>query len=60
MLRTVMDASRERFVTYLRRAQAEGEARTDLSAEEMADFFWNAWEGSLLRMKIENSGFSKS
>lgn len=55
MLRAVMNASRERFVTHLRRAQTEGEARTDLSAEEMADFFWNAWEGSLLRMKIENS-----
>jgi TetR/AcrR family transcriptional repressor of nem operon len=51
----VMTASRERFVTYLRQAQANGEARTDLTAEEMADFFWNAWEGSLLRMKIENS-----
>lgn len=54
-LRTVMNASRERFVKYLRQAQELGEARTDLSAEEMADFFWNAWEGSLLRMKIENS-----
>lgn len=54
-LRTVMNAPRERFVRYLKLAQAAGEARTDLSAEEMADFFWNAWEGSLLRMKIENS-----
>jgi len=51
----VMDAPRARFVHYLKQAQATGEARTDLSAEEMADFFWNAWEGSLLRMKIENS-----
>jgi TetR/AcrR family transcriptional repressor of nem operon len=54
-LRAVMDAPRARFASYLQQAQAAGEARTDLSAEEMADFFWNAWEGSLLRMKIENS-----
>ena len=51
----VMDAPRARFVSGLKQAQAAGEARTDLSAEQMADFFWNAWEGSLLRMKIENS-----
>ena len=54
-LRAVMTASRERFVKYLRAAQQAGEARTDLGAEQMAEFFWNAWEGSLLRMKIENS-----
>jgi TetR/AcrR family transcriptional repressor of nem operon len=26
-----------------------------MSADALADFFWNAWEGSLLRMKLEDS-----
>ena len=39
----------------LSRAQREGTVRTDLSAEEMADFLVDAWQGALLRMKIEQS-----
>lgn len=39
----------------LSRAQQEGTVRTDLSAEEMADFLVDAWQGALLRMKIEQS-----
>ena len=36
-------------------AQEEGSVRKDLSARELADFFWNAWEGSLLAMKMQQS-----
>ena len=39
----------------LSRAQQEGSVRTDLSAEEMANFLVDAWQGALLRMKIEQS-----
>jgi len=46
---------RERFAGYLRRGQALGEVRSDVSAEALTDFFWVAWEGSLLAMKIEGS-----
>lgn len=46
---------RERFAKYIQSAQAEGSVRTDMRAEDLADIFCNAWEGSLLRMKIENS-----
>lgn len=54
-LQEVVSGWRKRFVSYLRKAQADGTVRTDLSAEQLADFFWNAWEGALLRMKIERS-----
>jgi TetR/AcrR family transcriptional repressor of nem operon len=37
------------------RAQKEGTIRTDKTAHEMADFWVNAWQGALLRMKIEQS-----
>ncbi len=39
----------------LLKAQKEGLARTDLSAEMMADLLVNTWQGVLLRMKIEKS-----
>ena len=36
-------------------AQKEGEIRIDKTAREMADLWVNAWQGALLRMKIEQS-----
>jgi len=35
--------------------QQFGKVRNDLSAQLLADLFWDCWQGSLLRMKIENS-----
>ena len=39
----------------LAQAQQQGTVRTDKSAEAMADLLVNAWQGALLRMKIEKS-----
>lgn len=39
----------------LAQAQQEGQVRTDKSAQQMADLLVNAWQGALLRMKIEKS-----
>ena len=39
----------------LRRGQKEKRIREDKSANEMADLWVNAWQGALLRMKIEQS-----
>lgn len=50
-----MSAWRERLADLIRRAQAAGEVRADISAEALAAFFWDAWEGALLRMKVDNS-----
>jgi TetR/AcrR family transcriptional repressor of nem operon len=46
---------RDKLKAGLAKAQAEGSLRTDQSAEEMADFLVNAWQGALLRMKIEQT-----
>jgi TetR/AcrR family transcriptional repressor of nem operon len=43
------------FADYVRRGQDYGSIRRDIPADAMADLFWNAWEGSLLRMKLEDS-----
>lgn len=37
------------------RAQEEGGARSDISAETMANLMVNNWQGALLRMKVEKS-----
>ncbi|HEX5312428.1 TetR/AcrR family transcriptional regulator [Aquabacterium sp.] len=35
--------------------QQQGQIRTDRSAIDLAAFFWDVWEGALLRMKIEHN-----
>lgn len=54
-MQSVIIEWRERFSKYVRSAQEHGTVRSDMTAEDLADIFCNAWEGSLLRMKIENS-----
>lgn len=46
---------RNLLATGLARGQNEGRIRSDLSAKKMADLLVNAWQGALLRMKIEKS-----
>ncbi|HCT99005.1 MAG TPA: TetR family transcriptional regulator [Methylococcaceae bacterium] len=43
------------WATGLECAQREGSIRLDKSAQEMADLWVDAWQGALLRMKIEQS-----
>ena len=43
------------LATGLALAQRQGALRRDLSSREMADLLVNAWQGALLRMKIEHS-----
>lgn len=52
---SALEGWRDRFAGVIERAQREGSARTDIDATTLADFLLNAWEGSLLRMKIERS-----
>lgn len=50
-----MQGTRDAFAGILARAQEQGTVRADIGATELADFLFNAWEGSLLRMKVEGS-----
>jgi TetR/AcrR family transcriptional repressor of nem operon len=54
-LRSATREYRDKLRSGLAKAQQEGTIRTDKSAEEMADLLVNAWQGALLRMKIEQS-----
>jgi TetR/AcrR family transcriptional regulator, transcriptional repressor for nem operon len=46
---------RDLLATGIARAQEEGKVRTDRAATELADLLLNAWQGALLRMKIDKS-----
>ncbi|QFY44280.1 TetR family transcriptional regulator [Candidatus Methylospira mobilis] len=46
---------RDKLREGIARAQQQGCFRQDLGAAEMADLLVNAWQGALLRMKIEQS-----
>jgi TetR/AcrR family transcriptional regulator, transcriptional repressor for nem operon len=40
---------------HLLSGQQLGKVRKDIPAEHLADLVWDAWQGSLLRMKVEKS-----
>ncbi|MDV3347232.1 TetR family transcriptional regulator C-terminal domain-containing protein [Leptothoe sp. ISB3NOV94-8A] len=48
-------AMKNQFLQTLKRGQTQGSIRHDISAEDLADFLINAYEGALLRMQVEQS-----
>ena len=54
-LQTSLNRYRDVWELGLSRAQSEGKIRTDKSVRELADLWVNAWQGALLRMKVEQS-----
>jgi len=54
-LKDAVHGYRDKLREGIERGQREGLFRGDLGAEEMADFLSDAWQGALLRMKIEQS-----
>lgn len=54
-LHTAQKAWRDRLAGLIRQAQASGDIRGDLAAAELSGLAWDAWEGALLRMKLECS-----
>ncbi len=54
-LAEAMHGIQQRFAQAISRAQEQGKVRTDISADDLAEFLLNSWEGALIRMKIENS-----
>jgi TetR/AcrR family transcriptional repressor of nem operon len=54
-LQSALTRYRDLLQTGLAKAQQQGTVRSDKSALDMADLLVNAWQGALLRMKIEKS-----
>ncbi|MGK0289297.1 MAG: TetR/AcrR family transcriptional repressor of nem operon [bacterium] len=49
-----MNDWKKRFQSLIEKAQQLEQIRNDVTASVLTDFFWNAWEGSILRMKVES------
>lgn len=58
-LREAMAKGFERWVgayeVLFAEAQVRGELRTDISARQLAELFWNQWQGALAQMRIRRS-----
>ena len=42
-----------RLNTLVSKGQAEGTIRTDIASNDLAELIWSAWEGSLIKMKMD-------
>lgn len=54
-LQSAVNRYRDLLQSGLAKAQQQGTVRSDKPAKDMADLLVNAWQGALLRMKIEKS-----
>ncbi|QXP88851.1 TetR/AcrR family transcriptional regulator [Methylococcus capsulatus] len=54
-LREALHRYRDKLAQGIARAQSEGAFRRDRTAEDLADCLVDAWQGALLRMKVEQS-----
>jgi TetR/AcrR family transcriptional repressor of nem operon len=54
-LRIAFDDWRDRFAAALGRAQEQGTVREDLAATALADLLVDAWEGAVIRMKVQRN-----
>ncbi|MCU0736243.1 MAG: TetR/AcrR family transcriptional regulator [Methylotetracoccus sp.] len=54
-IRSALGRYRNKIMEAIEKGQREGAFRRDKTALEMADLLVNAWQGALLRMKIEQS-----
>ena len=54
-LKKAVDGYRNRLAKGLARAQAEGDVRRDRDPQALADLLVDAWQGAMLRMKVERS-----
>ena len=53
-MKVLFENMRENLAVYIRKAQKLDLARCDVDANELASLFWDAWSGSIIRMKMEN------
>ena len=54
-IRSALGRYRNKIMEAIEKGQREGAFRRDKTALEMADLLVNAWQGALLRMKVEQS-----
>lgn len=45
----------ESLAFFIAKAQQAGQIRADVDSHQLANLFWDAWQGAILRMKMEES-----
>jgi TetR/AcrR family transcriptional repressor of nem operon len=53
-MKVLFENMRENLAIHIQKAQELDLARSDVDANALASLFWDAWAGSILRMKMEN------
>lgn len=54
-LQEALEKTKKNIAVFLKKAIENDEISDKLNADEFADFIFNSWEGSLLRMKVTKS-----
>lgn len=54
-MKAPLNEMRDILAGHIRKAQELGIARNDADADQLSLLFWDAWVGSILRMKVQNS-----
>ena len=54
VLASVLADWRTRLAALIAQAQQAGEVRQDIEAGALSAFFWDAWEGAVLRTKVDH------
>jgi TetR/AcrR family transcriptional repressor of nem operon len=55
LMTTILAEWQENLACFIARAQQAGQIRTDIEAHQLATLFWDAWQGAILRMKMQES-----
>ncbi|MHB9095320.1 MAG: TetR family transcriptional regulator C-terminal domain-containing protein, partial [Eubacteriales bacterium] len=54
-LQEALEKTKKNIAVFLEKAKENNEISDELDVDEFADFIFNSWEGSLLRMKVTKS-----
>lgn len=54
-LQEALEKTKNNIAVFIKKAQENNEISDELNSEDCADFIFNSWEGSLLRMKVTKS-----
>ncbi|MBV5350485.1 TetR family transcriptional regulator C-terminal domain-containing protein, partial [bacterium] len=55
LMTTILQEWQDNLACFIARAQQAGQIRADVEADQLSTLFWDAWQGAILRMKMQES-----
>lgn len=55
LMTEILTEWQESLAFFIARAQQAGQIRSDVDSHQLASLFWDAWQGAVLRMKMQQS-----